>query len=137
MAAALHTLREWARDSAKREVTEWSFPSPTWRVPDTKLSPTLPDPLTEDLNGSIARWRRLLRTPGCRTEVERFVLSRWKDDDHFDWLASHTVGRQSISRIAKAVGRSRPAVLEAVRGLADLIGFTLPPQAKAARPRKN
>lgn len=68
---------------------------------------------------------RNVTTPSVKRRIE-----------HFDWLVRYQVRCESISAIARDVGKQRTTVRDAVRSTADLLGFTLREAGAGGRPTK-
>ena len=122
--AAAFTVYRW--DVGDDPRGQWAFPSGTWKIPGSKLEPTLPEPLKENWRASMARWRTLWDARVAELAGAGYARSRLKDEAHLDWVARVLVGRETISAIATDVHRARTAVSEAVHATADLLRLPLP-----------
>lgn len=135
---AVWTLNEWARNPKARSMRRWEFDHVVWTIPETRLPRLFPDPFRETQASWRKRsdrlWRervRELKRSGC-SEV------RFKDQQHFDWLAQYVVGRKTLGQIRHtARAASTQTIADAVHRLANMIGLDLPERSAANRAPQN
>ena len=128
---ALFTLHRWAVQREDRG--QWAFPGITWNVPPSQLTPLMPEPLMEDLEGATRRLAALWHARVDELLGFGFVRAPRRELLHFEWLAMHTVGRCSVTQISQRVGRDRSTVSGAIHELATLLEMSLPRRTRRRR----
>jgi hypothetical protein len=128
LAAAVHTLRAWASDGALRAARRWSFPSVTYRLPDSQLSPIFPEPLGEEFEKDwLPRAKKLWHAREAEIEQQGYARSADTHPEHFEWLARFQVGEQHWTQISPrhVQSLSVDAIRKAASRIAQLIELPL------------
>lgn len=136
--AAAFTLAAWGRTAEPAGQRRWTFPSYTWRSPDTELPPPRhPDPDAESFGSwsaeQIERWDQRV----AEMKAAGFSRRSRTDPDHFVWWARAAIGRETYEQIRNSVSRNRNTVQEAVHSVATQLGVKPPPPvSRGGHPKK-
>lgn len=151
--AARETMRLWSHSPTSAERLEWAnlstgfFARPgkpetrkraLMRVLDFRPEQEMPNEYGTRVNAALnAEVDAFVRAQKTTLKDAAWHGASAKRPEHFNWLARFHLRRESLTEIAADVSKTPQAILQAMRGVARLTGFTLrkplPGKKKRAR----
>jgi hypothetical protein len=107
---------------------EWNFRMETKTEAYHRIMESLRQKVMEELTGIEAE---------ALSRGDQPVVVKPAASDHLEWLIRYHVKRERYATIARDVGRSRQAVMLAVRQAAELIDLPLREPDRRGRPRRS